>query len=90
MVGAIDGINYQEEHLVLEQGDALVMFTDGVNEAMNTSFEEFGDERLVNTLEGVTKLSCQEINDAVKADVATFTSGAEQSDDITLLTIKRL
>ena len=90
MVGAIDGINYQEEHLVLEQGDALVMFTDGVNEAMNTSFEEFGDERLVNTLEGVTMLSCQEINDAVKADVATFTSGAEQSDDITLLTIKRL
>ena len=90
MVGAIDGISYQEEHLVLEQGDALVMFTDGVNEAMNTSFEEFGDERLVNTLEGVTKLSCQEINDAVKAEVATFTSGAEQSDDITLLTIKRL
>jgi sigma-B regulation protein RsbU (phosphoserine phosphatase) len=90
ILGAFDGIEYKEETLQLEHGDTLVMFTDGVNEAMNTSFEEFGDERLVNTLEGVTKLSCQEINDAVKAEVATFTSGAEQSDDITLLTIKRL
>ena len=90
MVGAIDGIEYHEERFTLEKGDALVMFTDGVTEAMNTSFEEFGEERLVETLEGVTLHSCKQIIEAVKTDVASFTKDAEQSDDLTLLVIKKL
>jgi sigma-B regulation protein RsbU (phosphoserine phosphatase) len=90
MVGAIDGIEYHEERFTMEKGDALVMFTDGVTEAMNTSFEEFGEERLVETLEGVTLHSCKQIIEAVKTDVASFTKDAEQSDDLTLLVIKKL
>jgi sigma-B regulation protein RsbU (phosphoserine phosphatase) len=90
MVGAIDGIDYHEEKMQLEKGDALVLFTDGVTEAMNVSFDEFGEQRLEETLEEVTLHSCQDIINAVKSDVASFTEGAEQSDDLTLLTIKRL
>ena len=90
MVGAIDGIEYREERFTMEKGDALVMFTDGVTEAMNTSFEEFGENRLVETLEGVTLHSCKQIIEAVKTDVASFTKDAEQSDDLTLLVIKKL
>jgi sigma-B regulation protein RsbU (phosphoserine phosphatase) len=90
MVGAIDGIEYHEERFTMEKGDALVMFTDGVTEAMNTSFEEFGENRLVETLEGVTLHSCKQIIEAVKTDVASFTKDAEQSDDLTLLVIKKL
>ena len=90
MVGAIDGIEFHENKLQLDKGDALVMFTDGVTEAMNPNFEEFGDNRLKDTLEDVTLLGCQKIIDAVKADVASFTDGAEQSDDITLLAFRRL
>lgn len=90
MVGAIPDVEYHEGTLQLEEGDLLMMFTDGVTEAMNVSFTEYGDERLVAVLKSAAGSNCQEIIDMVKADVSDFTEGAEQSDDITMLTIKRL
>ena len=89
MVGAIGDMTFQENKFTLEKGETLVMFTDGVTEAMNTQNEEFGEERLMDTLEEVTMHASQEIIDAVKADVKAFTGEAEQSDDITLLVLKR-
>jgi sigma-B regulation protein RsbU (phosphoserine phosphatase) len=90
MVGAFDGVKYHEEKLQLEKGEALVMFTDGVTEAMNEEHEEFGNGRLNDTLEEVTMHNCQQIIDSVKSDIKTFVGNAEQSDDITLLVIKRI
>ncbi len=90
MMGAIDGIVYHEDSLQLNPGDALVMFTDGVTEAMNKENEEFGEKRLEDTIADVAMHNCQQINDAIKADVAAFADGAEQSDDITVLALKRL
>ena len=90
MVGAFDGIEFHENTLQLEKGDTLVMFTDGVTEAMNEAKEEFGTARLVETLEEVAMHNCQQIVDSVKADIATFVGEAEQSDDITMLVLKRL
>ena len=89
MVGALDGIQYHEETLELEKGDALVMFTDGVTEALNTANEEYGTDRLEAVLKGATTYSCQQIIDTVKQDVDNFVGEAEQSDDITMLVIKR-
>jgi serine phosphatase RsbU (regulator of sigma subunit) len=57
---------------------------------MNVSFEEYGDERLVAALKNAVGSNCQEMINAVKADVSEFTEEAEQSDDMTMLTIKRL
>lgn len=90
MVGAIDGLPYHEATLQLEKGDALVMYTDGVTEAMNIDYQQFGEERLEETLEDVAMHNCQEMVDAIKSDVAAFAGEAEQSDDITVLTLKRL
>lgn len=90
MVGAIDGIEYHESSVQLAKGDALVMFTDGVTEAMDSECREFGEERLESTLATVTSYSCQQIIEAVRADVATFVGEAEQSDDITVLALKRI
>lgn len=90
MVGAIDGLPYHEATLQLEKGDALVMYTDGVTEAMNIDYQQFGEERLKETLEDVAMHNCQEMVDAIKSDVAAFAGEAEQSDDITVLTLKRL
>ena len=89
IVGIVEDIEYHETTLTLEKGDTLLMFTDGVNEAMNPQFEEYGDERLEKTLERVAQGSSQQIIDAVKDDVKAFVGDAEQSDDITLLAIKR-
>ena len=89
MVGAVEGMTYHEAKVKLEVGDSLFMFTDGITEAMNSQLEEFGDDRLVETLEGVVLKNCQEIIDAVTSDVKAFVGEAEQSDDITMLVLKR-
>ncbi|MBP5777548.1 MAG: SpoIIE family protein phosphatase [Prevotella sp.] len=89
MVGAVEGIVYHEDKIQLEKGDTLYMFTDGVTEAVNTSFEEFGESRLENTLKGCAGQSGQQMIDAVAKDMTTFVGEAEQSDDITMLVLKR-
>ena len=90
IVGVIDDMEYHETVLQLDKGDMLLMFTDGVNEAMNPQLEEYGDDRLENTLRSLAGSSCQETIDGVKKSVAAFTEGAEQSDDITIQALKRL
>ena len=88
-VGAVEGLAYHEHQMQLEKGDTLFLFTDGVNEATNESLEEFGDDRLEETLKDVTMHSCQEVIDAVRDDVKAFVGDAEQSDDITMLVLRR-
>ena len=89
MVGAVEGITYHEEKVQLEKGDALYMFTDGVTEALNASLEEFGEQRLEQTLQQADGKSGQEVIDAVTGEVKAFVEEAEQSDDITMLVLKR-
>ena len=90
MLGAITGITFHEGRLQLEKGEKLVLFTDGVTEAMNTTFEEYGETRLEAALSGQAQPSCQATIEAVKGNVAEFVGEAEQSDDITILALKRL
>ena len=89
ILGAFAGAEYIEENLQMEHGDTLVMYTDGVTEAMNPAFEELGEERLDRILSGLADKSSQEIVEAVKTGIADFVNGAEQSDDITMLVLKR-
>ena len=90
VVGALDDFQFTEETLQLEHGDTLLLYTDGVTEAINVNNEEYGEKRLEDTLKDVTQGSCQQIINTVKDNVKVFTGEAEQSDDITLLAIKRL
>jgi sigma-B regulation protein RsbU (phosphoserine phosphatase) len=89
MIGAIEGLTFNPGSLKMEKGDMLVMYTDGVNEAVNNDFEEYGDQRLLNTLSQLQGKACQETIDGLLDSVKTFTDGAPQSDDITLLSFKR-
>ena len=89
MVGAVEGLSYHEQKIQLEKGDALFMFTDGVTEAMNVSLEEFGEQRMEQTLQQADGKSGQEVIDAVTGEVKAFVEEAEQSDDITMLVLKR-
>ena len=90
LVGALEDMTYHDVNMKLEPGETLVMFTDGVNEAMNKDFQEFGDDRLIASLQKCSGQNCQQIIDSVKADVASFVGEMEQSDDITLFALKRL
>ena len=90
IIGFLDYLEFQENKIQLERGDMLVLFTDGVNEATNLQLEEFGDDRFKATLEKCSSKSCQETIETIKEDVSAFVGDAEQSDDITILTLKRL
>ena len=82
-------IEYKEASLQLEPGDTLVMFTDGVTEAMNPENKEFGTGQLMTILSGLAGKSSQQIIEVVKDAIKDFSDGAEQSDDITMLVVKR-
>jgi sigma-B regulation protein RsbU (phosphoserine phosphatase) len=90
IAGFFDELEFTEDKIRIEKNETLVLFTDGVNEAMSTSFEEFGDERLVATLEKSGSDNCQQIIDNIHSSLAEFVGEAEQSDDITLLVLKKL
>ena len=88
-IGIFDDFEYTETTCQLAQGDTLLLYTDGVTEAINPQEEEFTETRLEQTLKKVAGQTCQQVIDTIKTDVKTFANGAEQSDDITLLAIKR-
>jgi len=88
IVGAIDGISFTGEKTQLAPGDTLVMYTDGVTEAMNPEKKVFGEARFGNLLGGLAGRSSRQIVEAIKTGVREFAAGADQSDDITLLVLK--
>ena len=74
--------------LELKAGETLLVYTDGVTEAMNPKRELFGEERFKQAVQGHAQLSPEELTQRVVGEVAKFARGAEPSDDITLLAIK--
>lgn len=74
--------------LELKKGDILFMYTDGVNEAMNLSDEEYGTERLQADLNVMAGANPKEIIDFISGKVTSHANGAVQSDDITMLSLK--
>ena len=81
-------IPYSSEKLQLEKDDVIVLFTDGVSEAMNQSGEEFSDERLEKLSLSLVEKSAMEISNVIQNEVTKFAYGTVQSDDITLMVIK--
>ena len=87
-VGTFDLIQYHTETVVLEPGDKLVLYTDGVNEAFSANGEEYGNARLEAFLVGHSDRTPKELTEGLRADVAAWARGAEQSDDITILVLE--
>lgn len=81
-------IPYISERLQLETDDVMILFTDGVSEAMNQKGEEFTDERLEKLSLSLTKKPAKDISACIQNEVSKFAHGTVQSDDITLMVIK--
>ena len=86
-LGVADSANYGAGHIVLKPGDRLILYTDGVTEAMDRKDELFSEGRLEATLRGLNGWSSQEVVDRVVKDVQRFAADVPQSDDITLLVL---
>ncbi len=90
VLGVVPFAPYREEGACLEPGDLLVLYSDGVTEANNAGFEEYGEERFVEVLKRHRQEPAAAIVQAVTQSLAEFTAGAPQADDITLAVAKRL
>jgi len=81
-------IPYISETVSLQKDDVIVLFTDGISEAMNKKEEEYSDERLEETAIRLASGTANEILEGIKKEVYEFANGAPQSDDITMVILK--
>src|SRR5215471_3283871 len=88
IVGLFEWATFEEETVTLSPGDWLIVFSDGVSEALSADGEEFGEQRIITAAEKYQNLAPPEFLQAIFADVRAFTKGAPQSDDITALILR--
>jgi serine phosphatase RsbU (regulator of sigma subunit)/pSer/pThr/pTyr-binding forkhead associated (FHA) protein len=88
IVGLFEAAVFQEETVALDPGDWLIVFSDGVSEALSSTGEEYGEARILTVAEKYTEAIPAEFLQALFADVRAFTKGAPQSDDITALVMR--
>jgi sigma-B regulation protein RsbU (phosphoserine phosphatase) len=88
VLAGIEDMFYKESEIVLEKGDELFLYTDGITEADNKEKELFGESRLLEAVNKYSGLSLKEFTISINSDVEIFGDGADQADDITTLALR--
>lgn len=81
-------VPYEEALISLQPGDMVVMFTDGVSEAMSKEGKEYGEPRLERVIKEARKESAANVLETIYKDILSYAAGAQQSDDITMMVVK--
>ena len=89
-LGMFRDTRYHQYFLTMTPGELLVLYTDGVTEATNPNDEEFGRDRLAQSIKAVSHLSAKEMIAAVHSKVIEWTDGGGATDDITFFVIKAI
>ena len=90
LLGIMQEQKFSVENKTMQVGDVLVLYTDGITEALNTKRELFGAERLKQLIKKYHKKSSKEIAYYILEEVTKFTANSEYSDDRTLVVVKRV
>ena len=88
VLGGIKGIRYRNQKIALETNDKLLLYTDGVTEAVNQELELYGEKRLEQSLKHTEKMQPKDWIETVRLSLQEFTKGADQADDITMVALK--
>ena len=78
----------EEDRIDLGAGDVIVLYTDGITEAMNTASDLFGDGRLSRIVEEHGHLNSSELRERILREIEAFVGGADQHDDMTMILLK--
>jgi sigma-B regulation protein RsbU (phosphoserine phosphatase) len=89
-LGMFEAVQFQKETITLSQQDTIVLYTDGVTEAMNKSFKEYGEDRLRKRIVEDGEKPAGALKNDIVSDVARFVADEPQSDDLTLMVVKRV
>lgn len=90
MLGALPNMSYMEETISLQPDDLLVLYSDGITEAENDRDEEFGESKLIELIANHHQASAKELIERIIVAVRDFAGQKPQSDDITLVVIRRV
>jgi len=88
ILGAFPGASFEEETVSLDPGDVVVVFSDGITEAVRPDGSEFGEERLLAAIRGGRELPPTRLLHEVLDSVREFIGDAKQSDDLTALVLR--
>ena len=88
-LGLLPGARYAEGDLTMEAGDTLLVYTDGITEALDPDDEEFGEGRLVEAAQRSRGLGLREMASAIERELDAFTRGVPYHDDRTLVIVRR-
>ncbi|MFH0991888.1 MAG: GAF domain-containing SpoIIE family protein phosphatase [bacterium] len=88
-LGMFDFAEYQNLQVQLEPSDILVLYSDGVTEAMNPAKDQYSEERLMEQLKTLASEGSERVKSGIVEDVERFVSHEPPSDDLTLVIIKR-
>ena len=88
IVGLFEHATYEEETVTLDSGDWLIVYSDGVSEALSADGEEYGEGRILTCVRNNLAMEPQALLDSLFADVRDFARGAAQSDDITAMVLR--
>ena len=89
VLGIVPDFPFQQHTVTIAPGDTVILYTDGVTEAMNSEREEFGIERLRQVFAASPPADSQEANRTVFDAVSSFAGDTPQSDDVTCVTLQR-
>jgi sigma-B regulation protein RsbU (phosphoserine phosphatase) len=87
-LGILEAAPYEAGSVVLQSGDWLVVFTDGVVEAENNLTEEYGEPRLLFVVHSGATLTPNQLLQSIMTDLDRFVAGAPQHDDVTCMLVK--
>jgi sigma-B regulation protein RsbU (phosphoserine phosphatase) len=88
VLGLVDDMSYGVNEKVIQEGETVFLFTDGVTEAENSRGDQFSRERILDICKGFQGISVREITDCFLEEVKSFADGAPQADDITMLAVQ--
>jgi len=90
VLGIMDDMTYDEATAALAADDVLVLYTDGITEAMDAAGELFGKARLIDAVRDAAPGNAHDVIDAILAAVRAYIGDTPQADDLTIVTVKRI
>jgi len=87
-MGVMEEVSFEEKHIELSANDIVVFYTDGITEAINAEMTQFGEKKLIDTIDNNAEMPVSDMIIKVKEEVFTYAGGQPQHDDFTLVILK--
>lgn len=89
-LGITDDMGYEESSVILQPGDVLVIYSDGITDSVNENDDEFGEQRLIDVVRRYRTRTASQLRDRIDEAITQFVGQSMPVDDTTLMILKRV